>query len=253
MNIDNLRPHFPHYRGDFEELQRECSQVDILIGLSDQCLFANKLYTSVIDVNLEIRTGELGNVLSGSYICKQDVPSSDNSISIQIKGQSYHASAIQISELDENATMPEENYQHPGDISVLPKIDCFSNCLGPDRLKDYNVEMECFEQESNMSIDTVPLETTQTSREDIIQSQPMDNIEKSSQPHFKTKIYNPFFNKISSNNKYKKSTKCNVSKYVPFLGLWSKRFTTRKYVHMYMSTYIPWDRGRHDYFCMVYN
>ena len=132
VDIDDLSSHFPQYRGDFWELQRECSRVDILIGLSDQCLFANKLCTSVLDNNLEIKTGELGNVLSGTYINKSHQFSHDNSVSIQINGQSFHAGAVHISDFDKNELNPN-----------FKAYDFIAKPITKHRFSKYSAKMGC--------------------------------------------------------------------------------------------------------------
>jgi len=120
LNIDVLKREFPNYIGDYEKLQYSHQTVELLIGLSDTRLLpTNVLHEGLNEINLQIRSSEIGDTVMGTYKTPPGQSHENNSVSVQIESENYHVSDIIISNF----------VHHQPPIKVLPAVS--KNCINP--------------------------------------------------------------------------------------------------------------------------
>jgi hypothetical protein len=98
LDIDILKTEFPNYNGDYEKLQYLNQTVELLIGLSDTRLLPKDvLHEGLNEINLQIRSSEIGDTVMGTYKTPPGQSQENNSVSVQIETENYHVSDITIS------------------------------------------------------------------------------------------------------------------------------------------------------------
>ena len=120
LDLDLLRSEFPDYDGGFEDLQYQSLTAELLIGLSDARLLPRQvLHDGVNEVNLQIRTGELGDTVMGSYLDPCNTDNRSNSIAVRIGGECYQSGDISVSLHSNNLSVCKE---FPTKMLQVPKF-----------------------------------------------------------------------------------------------------------------------------------